>query len=93
MSRFLNKKTKPFARKEEEPKKPYPPTITIKDIVVSGQIRAQLCSNSLGNFVDFRYYTGNTPTKRGIRMPIEPFLSAVARLKDDMIRLVGNEDE
>jgi len=26
-------------------------------------------------------------------MPIEPFLSAVARLKDDMIRLVGNEDE
>lgn len=93
MNRLLGKKTSVVPKNESAAKKPYPPTITIRDIVVSGQIRAQLCTNSLGNFIDIRYFAGNNPTKRGIRLRITDFLSTVSRLKDDMMKLVDNEEE
>jgi len=92
MKKFLQKKTPVKLISPPKITKPYPPTVTIKEIPVSGSIRAQLVGNSLGNFIDLRYYSGNTPTKRGIRIHVKSFWEAMKKLKDDIIRL-AEEDE
>lgn len=92
MQKFLNKKVKAYPDLKAS-KKPYPPTVVIKEIPVSGPIRAQLVGNSLGNFIDLRYFSGNTPTKKGIRIHIKSFVTAMKKLQDELERLAKEDDD
>jgi hypothetical protein len=96
MSTFIGKKTKntdnfnkPFKKKKYDT--PYPVTLTMSEVEVTPNIKAQLMKNELGKFIDFRRYIGNKPTKTGIRMPIKPFLTSVNKLTKDMKDLVDDE--
>ena len=100
MDKYLGKKTKNASMVKKELtmsqntyKKPYPPSIIVREIPVAGQIRAQLLTNSLGKFIDLRYFSGNTPTKRGIRIHLRSFLDAIVKLKEDMVNLADTDDD
>lgn len=93
MQKFLNKKVKTVPTQPIRKPKPYPPTVIIREIPVSGPIRAQIVGNSLGNFIDLRYFSGNTPTKRGIRIHLKSFAAAMEKLKDDIQRYAAEDDD
>ena len=72
---------------------PYPESTTVLEIPVAGSIRAKLLTNSLGKFIDFRYYQGNSPTTKGIRMHISSFLVAVGKMKMELEALAEDDDD
>lgn len=70
----------------------YPVSTTVREVPVSGSIRAQLLKNSLGCFIDLRFFSGNTPTKRGIRIHVKSFCEAMEKIKDDL-EILSAEDK
>jgi hypothetical protein len=94
MNKFLNKKTSSSTIKRTNSfSKPYPPSVIIKEVPVSGAIRAQIIGNSLGNFIDLRYYSGNTPTKRGIRIHLKSFSAAIEKLKVEIEKYAAEDED
>ena len=96
MSTFIGKKTKndSYASNKYKKKKydkPYPVSLTVAEVEVIPNVKAQLLKNELGKFIDFRRYNTNGPTIKGIRIPIKPFLTSINKLTKDMKDLVDDE--
>lgn len=97
MNTFIGKKTKndnstSKSYKKGKYDKPYPATLTVSEVEVTTNIKAQLMKNELGKFIDFRRFNGNRPTSIGIRMPIKPFLVCINKLTKDMKELVEDKE-